>query len=83
MAGFLRNQAKIFMKGPFNALSHVNVNSFSVLKPNDALNKLEEQILDYFCFVDFAFKNDSCKKHIITNNTKYFRASIVFYLNFH
>ena len=46
------------------------------------INLKNKYLITFALFVDFAIKNDSSKKHIITNNTKYFRASIMFYRNF-
>ena len=52
------------MNGDFNALSYDNFNSSSIRKVIDTrinrVNQLKEPILDYFDFVDFAFKNYFC-----------------------
>ena len=52
------------MTGDFNAMSYDNINSSSLPKVIDTrinrFTQLKEPILDYFDFVDFAFKNGFC-----------------------
>ena len=61
---FSPKKSKIIMTGDFNAMSYDNINSSSLPKVIDTrinrFTQLKEPILDYFDFVDFAFKNCFC-----------------------